>query len=199
MPRKKVNGSEKSGDECRFNDSPPRQRRRRRTAGGKLGEEQVTRRIRRRSAHGELGRRRSGPGLSRNFVTLGGRGPGCAKLGSFVTLDRARRRPLARPRRGDPGGGEGRIPPLQRVSRLAAHPRAPRREGNRSRRREGDNEGNSPGRAPFVIAARAAWAGEVEQAAVPVLRRSAPTEQAQMGCCRTGFSFGVRVGFRLSS
>src|SRR6478672_13028777 len=87
------------------------------------------------------------------FVTMSGWGGGCVSFVSFVTLARCldRRSPCR---------GEGRVTVLERISRLAAHPRGAGGEGDRPARGEGDNEGDSLGGRPFARAARAARAGE---------------------------------------
>lgn len=86
-------------------------------------------------------------------VTLGRRGGGSVDFVDFVTLMRSRR---GGSRRGGPGGSEGGIAVLEGIGRLAAHPRGAGGEGDRARRGEGDDEGDSAIGRPFAGAARAA-------------------------------------------
>ena len=89
-------------------------------------------------------------------VTLGASGRRCVRFVSFVTL--------ARLQGSAPGRGEQGIAISECISRLAAHARCCRREGDRSARCEGDNEGDSFSSVPLVRATCAAWAREKEQA-----------------------------------
>src|SRR5690349_24815805 len=87
----------------------------------------------------------------------------------FVTL----RRTLSGSTYGrGPAGREGGIAGLERIGGLAADSRRPRREGDRVRRRQGDNEGDSPFGCPLTRAASTARLRQERQDRRLRLRRS---------------------------